>query len=58
MFQLNYLIPREQPDEVENFRILAQESYFLQASLFQRKQFLLKINMHRIHNVFRPGKMT
>jgi len=46
MFQLNYLIPREQPDEVENFRILAQESYFLQASLFHRKQFLLKINMH------------
>jgi hypothetical protein len=58
MFQLNYLITGEHPDEVENFRIFVQESYFLQAILFQRKQFLLKINMHRIQNAFRPGKMT
>jgi len=46
MFQLNYLITRECPDEVENFRIFVQVSYFLQARLFQRKQFLLKINIH------------
>jgi len=58
MFQLNYLISREHPYEVENFRIFAQELYFLQASVFQRKQLLLKINMHRIQNVFRPGEMT
>jgi hypothetical protein len=58
MFQLNYLITREHSDEVENFGIFVQESYFLKASLFQRKQFLLKINMHRFQNGFRPGKMT
>jgi len=28
MFQLNYLITREYPDEVENFRIFVQELYF------------------------------
>jgi hypothetical protein len=35
MFQLNYLITREHPDEFGgNFRIFVQESYFVQASFF------------------------